>query len=239
MKRLLLCVLLVGCSDDDSGGGGPVALDNFGMELATVSCRQQFDCCTDAEIMDMYMGITYDGHAIMTEADCVGFANALLTGLGVAQWKESLAMGRIEYDSAAAGGCISALEGLTCDQYSSGNIDDLPSSCRPYLIPKVGDGGGCTQDYECTSKNCVGATHQPNGPDTDGMCQPMPGAGEACTDNCADGLYCGFDTTNGNELCMPLKTDGAECSLDRDCASEYCDDTSRKCATEPPTCTGQ
>jgi hypothetical protein len=229
--------LLVGCSDDDSGGG-PVALDNLGTELAAVSCRQQFECCTDAEIMDMYMGITYDGHAIMTESDCFEFANALLTGLAVAQYKSSLEMGRIEYDAAAAGGCVDALEGLTCSQYGDRALDELSSSCRPFILPKVGDGGACTQDYECTSHNCVGATHEPNAPDTDGACEPMPGAGEMCTDNCADGLYCGFDTTNGQQLCLALEADGAECSLDRECASEYCDDTTRQCAAEPPICAG-
>ena len=235
MKRLVVSVLLVGCGGD--GGGSPVAIDDLGMELAVQSCAKLFDCCTDAELMDQFNGITYDGQPISTEDQCVEFANALLSGLAFAEYKESLEMGRIDYDSAAAGDCVAALDELSCSQYSSAAIADI-SGCRPFIIAKVGDGGGCTEDFECTSGNCVGATESGD-TSTDGECKPMPAAGESCDDNCADGLYCTFDTSNGMKVCQPLKADGAQCTLDRDCESDYCDEATDTCATEPPRCDGR
>jgi hypothetical protein len=71
------------------------------------------------------------------------------------------------------------------------------------------------------------------------MCETSPTAGQACTDNCADGLYCGFDTPPGDQLCLALPADGAECSLVRECTSDYCDDAAHTCGTEAPTCDGR
>lgn len=237
MKRLFASVLLVACGGGD--GGGTTELDNLGMELALASCGRQFDCCTDAEIMEQYMGITYDGQPITTEEQCVALTNALFSGLAVPQYQASLAAGRIEYDGEAAADCIAAIESLTCAQYSAGQLNDSPSGCRPFILPKVADGGGCTQDSECTSRNCVGATVQPNGPSTDGMCQPMPTAGQRCDDDCASGLYCGYDLQAGMEICQAMKADGMECDFDDECTSDHCDSLSGRCATEAPTCDGR
>jgi hypothetical protein len=233
MKRLVVCALLAGC-----GGGGNIAIDDLGHELAEASCAKQWDCCTDAEIMDQYTGITIDGHPIASEADCVDFADALLTGFGVMQWKASVEKGRLEYDGDAAADCIAAIESATCDQYSSDTIPTA-SDCRPFLIPKVADGGGCTQDDECTSGNCVGAMVNTGSESTDGACMPMPQDGDACDDNCADGLTCEFDTSSGMRTCQPLHSDGEDCSLDRQCASDHCDDQTNVCGIEPETCTGR
>ncbi len=235
MKRLVVCALLVGCGGDN----GTIEVDDFGMELAVASCAKQFDCCTDAEIMDQYNGITYDGQPITTEDQCVAFANALLTGIAVAEYKESIAAGRVEYDGAAAADCVAAMNDLSCTEYATDLSTDMAPGCRPFLIPKVGDGGACTEGFECTSHNCVGAVDNSDGPDVDGTCQPMPTAGQECTDNCADGLYCGFDQTSSMKVCLALKADGAECNLDYECATDYCDDTLRTCGTEPLTCDGR
>ncbi len=240
MKKFIACVLLVGCGGDDSGGGnGTVPLDDLGMELAITSCAQQFDCCTDAEIMAQYMGISYDGHPISTEAECVEFSNALLTGLLVAEYKESLAAGRIEYDGAAAADCVAALGALTCTQYSAGLNDDLQIACGPFVIPKVGDGGACGEDYECTSGYCVGEKEGADGaPDIDGTCMPVPTMGQTCTDDCASGLYCVFDQS-GMKTCQPLKADGTQCNLDSECTSDYCDDTAHTCGGRALVCDGR
>lgn len=237
MKRLVVSVLLVGCGGD--GSGGTIDLDNLGTELAVASCSKQFECCTDAEIMQQYMGITYEGEPISTEDQCVAFTNAIFSGVAVVQYKESIAMGRIEYDGAAAADCLAALENLSCAQYSTGELGGLAPACRPFVIPKVADGGGCTHDDECTSDKCEGATSEPGGPSTDGMCKPKPTAGQSCEDDCADGLYCGFELPSGMEVCQATKADGMQCSLDRECTSDYCDDATRMCATEPPTCDGR
>lgn len=242
MKRLVVCVVLVGCAGDDSGGNGAVAIDNLGMEMGTASCGKQFECCTDAEIMQQYMNITIDGQPITTEEQCVSLANGLITGYAIPGYKESIAMGRIEYDGAAAADCVAALAGLTCSEYSalqSSRSGDIGGDCRPFIIAKVGDGGGCTQDYECTSDNCVGATVVPDGPDTDGTCMPMPTAGQACDDNCADGSYCAYDLDAAMDICQELKPDGEQCSYSRECASEVCDSTSHTCTGRPLVCDGQ
>ena len=241
MKRLVVCALLVGCGGDDSGGGGgTVAIDDLGIRLATVTCAKTFQCCTDAEIMAQYMGITYNGQPITTEDQCVGFANALFTGFAVAQYKTSQMAGRVEYDGAAAGDCVAFLDSLTCAEYAEGPDAALAmSSCRPFLIPKVADNGACTQDYECISDYCEGAVVNTGGTSMDGACKPLPTAGQMCDSDCADGLFCGYDTTAGNEICQTLKANGATCSLDRECTSDNCDNTSHVCAAEPVTCDGR
>ena len=234
MKRLVTCVLLAGCG----GGNGSIAIDDLGTELGIASCGKQFDFCTEVEIMEQYMGLTLDGVPITTEEQCVELTNAIFTGFGVVQYKESLAVGRVEYDGAAAADCIAAIEDMTCAQYSTGELAIRMTDCRPFIVPKVADGGGCTQDFECTSRNCAGATVDPDGPDVDGACQPMPSAGQSCDDNCADGLYCGFDLSANMDVCQPLKADGAQCNSGRECASDECDET-RMCATPAPTCDGR
>lgn len=237
MQKLAICLVLVGCGGD--GGGGEVAVDDLGIELALVSCRAQFGCCTDAELMAQYMGITYNDEPITTEEQCVEFANALLTSLAVAQYKESIAKGRVEYDAAAAGECVAALESLTCTQYSMSETAAITAGCRPFLTAKVEDGGACLHGYECTSRNCEGASNPIDGPSTDGMCKPLPTAGQPCDETCADGLYCAFDASAGMDICHATQENGTQCNLDRECTSDYCDEATDTCATAPPTCDGR
>jgi hypothetical protein len=226
MKRFIVSILLVGC-----GGNGSIPIDDLGLELSVAACAKQWDCCTDAEIMEQYMGIEIDGRPITTEQDCVDFTNALFSGLAVAQYKASIEAGRVEYDGEAAADCVAAVDDVSCKDYASDMIDD-DSACRPFLIPLVADGGACTQDFECKSDNCVDGAG-----DADGTCQALPGEGQPCDDNCADGTYCGYE--NSSEVCLALKADGAVCILDRECASDYCDDTTDQCGGEPLTCDGR
>lgn len=239
MKRLVVCVLLVGCGGDDGGSNGSVAVDNLGMELALASCGLQFECCTDAEIMEQYMGLTYEGQPITTEAQCIELTNAFFTGFAVTQYKESIAKGRMEYDGAAAADCIAVIGGLSCTDYSTGILEDAAPGCRPFLIPKVADEGACTQSYECISDNCEGASNPLGEPSTDGLCKPMPSAGQPCDENCADGLYCDYDQTANMDLCKPLESDGTQCTFDDECASDHCDDETDTCAQEPLVCDGR
>lgn len=232
MKKLL-CLLLVAACD----GGDAVEVDQFGSELAAVSCEKQFECCSDAEIMEMYMGITIDDMPIETEEQCFDFANALLTGFLVGELKDSIGKGRIEYSADAAGGCIAAVRDLSCSEYA--NVDGAQlDGCEPYITPLVDDGGACLQDYECTTTFCQGASNPINEEPTDGVCARLPGAGEECDDDCVDGFFCDFDTTSGNEICVAVKPNGEECFLDEDCASDNCDDELNTCAEPGALCTG-
>lgn len=222
MKKLVVCVLLVGCGGD--GGGGTIEIDNFGNELAIAACGKQWECCTDAELMEEYMGITIEGQPITTEDQCVQFAGGLFTALAIPQYKSSLEMGRIEYDGAAAGDCVAAIENLTCAEYGADTSETVPAGCRPFLIPKVPDGGACSENYECTSHYCVET------------CMPIPTEGAACDEDCASGLYCGFDQSTGMKVCQPIKANGEPCTFDDECTSDYCEGT---CMTEPVTCDGR
>jgi hypothetical protein len=229
-KRLWVCALLAGCG----GGGGSVTVDNLGTELASVSCSKMFECCTSAEIMEQFANITVDGQPITTEEQCESFAGGLFSGLLTPEYKASIAAGRITYDGEAAQSCLDAMANLGCNAYAMADSHESVVCDTPFIIPQVGDGGGCTEGYECTSGFCDGASDS-----TDGTCKPKPGAGEACDFTCADGLYCGFDQTNGMKVCQTLKTDGAECNLDYECASDHCDDTMNTCGAAPPTCDGR
>lgn len=242
MKRLVVCVLLFGCGGDDDGRGGygTVELDNLGAELAAVSCSKQFECCTDAEIMELFDGLTYDGQPITTEEQCVAFANAFYTTFAVGAYKASLEKGRIEYDGAAAAECVAALERLSCSEIANGGgLSLAPVSCRPFIVPKVADDGACLQDYECISGNCMGESNSLGETPTDGTCRPIPMQGQECDDTCADGLYCDFDISANAETCQPLQPNGAECFYDSVCQSDYCDTTNDVCADPPVVCDGR
>jgi len=238
MKRLVVCVLLASCGGGD-GANGTIDLDNLGMELAVVGCERQWDCCTDVEITEQYMGITIDGEAITTEEKCVEFSNALLTGFLTAQFKDSLAKGRIDYDGAAAADCVAAMEAVSCDQYNN-DASLVAGGCdRPFVTAKVANGGGCTEDYECTSNNCVGESTSLGEPSVDGACMPIPNEGESCDDNCAGDLICDFDQATSMDICQPMRTNGAPCNIDSQCASDHCESGTRVCATKPATCDGR
>lgn len=227
MKRLWVYALLAGC-----GGGGSVTVDNLGTELASVSCSKMFECCTSAEIMEQFANITIDGQPITTEAQCESFAGGLFSGLLTPEYKASIAAGRITYDGEAAQSCLDAMANLGCNAYAMVDSQTAVVCDTPFIIPEVGDGGACTEGYECTSGFCDGASDS-----ADGTCKPMPGAGEECTDHCAHGLYCGYDQTANEDICQPVKANGMDCSFDDECTSDNCDNL--VCADKAPRCDGQ
>jgi hypothetical protein len=240
MKRLVVCALLFGCAGDDSSGGSPVALEDLGQRLGEVSCQKVFDCCTDEEIMKQFMNIKVDGQPITTVEQCIKFTVGFYNGLALPQWQASIDAGRMEYDASAAGGCVAASANLSCSEYadlSSGNGNtSLAGTCRPFLIPKVADGGACSNSNECISDNCVQTSSS-----EDGTCKPMPGAGEQCDDNCVDGYYCGYTEGQTEYTCIPLKANGTECTLSDQCMSDHCDTTMSPsvCGSEARTCDGR
>jgi len=222
MKCLGIAVLLVGCGGGSSSG--PIPIDNLGTELAQASCSQMFACCTSAEIMQQFMNITYDGQPITTEAQCEGFAGGLFAGLITPEYKASIAAGRIKYDGQAARDCLDAFVNLGCSAYAQLSGAESVACDKPFVTPEVGDGGACSQSYECTSDYCEGARSG-----TDGTCKPKPTAGETCSGTCAQGLYCAG-------TCQPLLANGAACTGDSQCTSNHCG--SGVCADRAPVCDG-
>lgn len=182
MKSLLLGVLLVGCSGGTSGG--PIAIDQFGNEVAKVACSKIFECCNSAEVMQQFMNLTYNNQPVTTEAQCEGLYMGLLDGYAIPDYKASIAAGRVTYDADAARGCIDAYANLGCGAYSQLTHATGISCSTPYLIPHVGDGGACSQAYECTSGYCSSGTCMTE--------PPLVPNGGSCTsgEQCASG-YCG------------------------------------------------
>lgn len=233
MKKLLCLCLVAACG----GGGDAIGIDQFGSEVASVTCAKQFECCTDAEIMEMYMDITIDNMPVETEEQCVELTDALIRGFLVEGLKDSIAKGRVEYSADAAGACLAVVRDLSCADYGTVSGIEL-DGCEPYITPLVDEGGACLQSYECTTGSCQGASNPFEGEPVDGVCARPPGAGEACDGDCVDGYFCGFDTTSGDAICIALKGEGEDCTFDSDCTSDFCDDQNM-CAAEDAMCTGR
>jgi hypothetical protein len=66
---------------------------------------------------------------------------------------------------------------------------------------------------------------------------PLPTSGQACDFDCAEGTYCDFST----ETCQPPKANGAACSSNDNCSTDYCNSAgtgSGTCADKPARCDG-
>ncbi len=242
--RPFVCAVLISTAGAGCGGGGSggIALDNLGAEVSKASCAKIFECCDGAEIMEEFEGITVSGQPITTEAQCVQFTSALVAGFLTQAYKDSIAKGRIEYDGEAAAGCMAAIEAASCGEYSMQMSIDAPPGCESFVIPLVAEGGGCTQDYECTTDNCDGAMVIPGEPGTDGTCKPRSGLGQECrSDNCVDGAFCEFGSMAGKSICKAQKADGQPCTFDEQCTSERCSGDSQSpgtCGAGTPRCDG-
>lgn len=241
--RSCICAVLVLISIAGCGGGGEIPLDNLGAEISDVSCAKLFDCCDAAEIMDAFDGIEIDGQPITTATQCAQFTSALFGAFLTQAYKESIAMGRIEYDGEAAADCMAAVDDLSCAEYSMDvSLSDAPQGCKPFIIPLVAEGGGCTQDYECTTDYCEGARIVPGEPSMDGMCKPKAALGQECrSDNCVDGAFCQLDLMMGKSICKPQKANDEPCSSDDECTSDLCSDDAqspRTCVVPAPRCDG-
>jgi hypothetical protein len=191
------------------GGGGSVSIDELPAKYASAYCMKAVECCTMDELAALNGGF---GSPITDEASCESYYSGLFQAFFVGSLKASETMGRASYDGDAAGSCIDAAASLSCTAFANSLVGSGTfAGCGNPITPKVDDGGGCTQDYECTSDNCVGATQT-----ADGMCMTKPAVGADCPDFvCADGAYCDF--TSGK--CTAEKADGMTCSSDEECTN--------------------
>jgi hypothetical protein len=204
--RLLIGItLLVGC------GGSSVGIEDFPQKYAQTLCKKNFDCCDASEL------------AGKTMSTCVT-DNQTVIGILVAEINSSQAQGRASYDAKQSGTCIDSLNAMTCDEFKQG-IGGNMAACMAFIMPKVAQGGACTQGFECTTGNCEGAETDPV---VDGMCVAAPvlaGVGQSCAANaCADGAYCDATST-----CQPVKAAGAACTDDNECVNT-CNTTTNTCS---------
>ncbi len=112
--------------------------------------------------------------------------------------QDAAAAGRIAYDQAAAGACAAATAEAHCMAVPFGD-----PACGRMFAGLVGEGGGCSSDYECAGNAacqvsgcdlqcCTGTCGPPRG-------EPQPpelaAVGEACATHtdCQTGAYCETD----------------------------------------------
>jgi hypothetical protein len=228
LRSTLLALSLVACGgDDDSGNGGSIALSNLGTTIGTEYCAKTFDCCTAAEIADMF-----DGAPFTDEAGCVQFYTGFFMQLS-SMYQASIDSGKLTYDGAAASQCVSAMRAMTCTDFARAD-DPLATECPDPFQGNVANGTQCAYDEECVSGYCEGDVQF--GMPKPGTCKDLPTSGQQCVDfTCADGLQC------QNGTCMALKPDGASCYDGDECMSAGCNGASGSTAGTcgaPMTCNG-
>ena len=124
--------------------------------------------------------------------------------------------------------CVSALEGMTCDDW---DVDRLPEDCR--TVPGPGaDGAPCLVDAHCASARCDHQGPHPEYGTLDtyrcGRCAPRHGLeGEPCPCAPGRGLHCDWSgttmtcTTRWPEVCDPCPH-LVECKRRETCSGERC-----------------
>lgn len=231
MRTISACITSIifglGCGGDD-GGGGNIALADLGTELGELTCAQLFECCNDAELMEMFEFIN---PPITNVAECVEFYNAFITGLLTGPAQEAVERGSLIYNGGLAADCLAQVRNLSCEELNGFEEPALATDCENIFEGQLADGESCVTDLECTSAYCSGETLDGE----PGTCATKPGDGEPCLDfECADGLHC--DNSGGGEgVCAPALADGADCTFDDDCQSGTCEGT---CMPAVPECTG-
>lgn len=187
-KYALLLAVVTAC-----GGGGNVSKEDFPKEAATAACAKVFDCCSAQEVIAFGTVFNFDD-----EDSCALRIEALLS-TGVAEFEADIEAGLVVYNGGAAQDCIDDLKDSSC---TSGGVDP---TCDGVFVGQLENGESCSNSDTCESGNCE-----------NGRCENPPGVGEACADNCADGLACVGDT------CRERAPDGAACITSEECESGFC-----------------
>ena len=159
------------------GGGDSVSFDNYCDDFAQMTCQaaQRCDCLGGLSID---LCITYQTMGCDEEVT------------------EPVEAGRVSYDSAKGGQCLSQLQTIISDC----SLDDAywPEACDLMLVGLVSEGGYCDGDNECQgSMECY-----------DDECVVLPSENQSCHPDydCADDLYCGED-----DICHQYRGDGESC----------------------------
>jgi hypothetical protein len=252
----LLTLTLAGCGDGGTNGGdggmpdsscsacapdsaaapdlaqaaGPATPGDFIHQLFGIPLGRLLNCCTPGD---------------MTSAD-YQFTYAILKAFGdlIAQVVQTGATdGRLTYDAAAAGNCLSQLmtifAGVPCG--ASTNVGQMMLTCSRVTTGHQMVGQGCASDADCADGlTCVGyIVGDPTKglPGSDGACRMPPAAGAACgagrTDagvslsldfgsssslfgthpQCVTGYYC------QDSKCVVQAQAGGQCVEDKQCVT--------------------
>lgn len=134
------------------------------------------------------------------QAACVADLEAS-AGSGFDSLVARVMAGTIGYDGAAARECF---DSAMC------NLEAAPPSCDRVFSPVLADGEDCMLSNECIGGLCG----------TGGVCETLPGSGEACTYACARGFFCDI---SASMTCLPQLAAGEACTSSLECVSYSCD----------------
>ena len=219
LTALLACD--AGLEAPGQGGVEPVSLAQFSVRYAQTSCLQNFKCCAQADLVGRSPKQCTDDNASALDL--------LASMIGDGQ-----SAGRITYDAAKMGMCLSAVGKMTCDDWKMSFTlsKNQPDACLAAVVPLVPAGYACQQDIECKTGYCDSpdpSTDPSTDLPIDGTCTPAIASGAACTVDgppCADGLVC----NGAAQKCTARKAAGKPCVSDGECLNA-CNLTTGLCSS--------
>lgn len=218
---LLFGLAWAGCSDEPPQTTTDDPLAGLPATYARVQCGRVFACCDDVERDEVLL---FDP-VPKTQDECEARYESIF-GAFVVDLRRGIEAGRIVYDAARADACFTKADSASCGDFFGTNFLDEDPDCEAAFQGTVALGGACLGDDECKDPgaSCAGAS----GTDL-GTCKAPPGEGEPCQEGlCGPGLTCRLDVDMLK--CFAPTPDGAACTLDIECASNYCDFQTGICA---------
>jgi hypothetical protein len=149
----------------------------------------------------------------------------------VAQAISSVLFGTLQFDAAAAQGCIDALKAAVCEiPYPYGVAPDVKTKCDAVFTSGAKDGDACYVGLECQSGFCKAG--KCNDACCVGQCTSVstavPDGGDCSMSACVSGDYC--DESMGMHVCKPRVGANDVCTQPDACELGYrCDTGSSKC----------
>lgn len=192
-----------------NGSSGAV----FGQQIASATCAKIFECCTEAEIETMGSGFV----SFSDEQSCVSAYEQLYTAFGSVALDQAEAEGRLRFNSSAADACVAKIQNATCEEFR--NNDDT-TECDGAVEPLVKSGGKCASDAECIDGVCEGGSLFG---EANGTCAPLPGEGDPCDFDCAQGLTCQIKFSGGtsSSICVRPSGPNQDCSEHNLCVAGH------------------
>lgn len=198
---------------------------DFALLTAGAMCEKSFECCSAAELEELY------GEKTSTVEECTDHAGFRSFLFGYGMLDESVKAGRIKVDPTLIDMCLESIARASCEEFStSPDLIFQATGCHEVLLPQVEKGDACEADQDCLSDYCAEST---------GTCQELPQNGDDCGGfmRCEEGHFC--DTFDF--ICETQRPDGDSCMDDEECESGHCIEDAAEglvCGTPAPTCSG-
>ncbi len=222
-------------ADAGARDSGVVALADYSRRVSESFCGKVFECCAAAEVAQIFNG------AFTDRPSCVArFVSEYDQSVQMLQ--DSIDVGRVRYDPAAAGACVAGFAELTCPSF---NRWSGPPACAAgvfsVFLGTVADGGACSVAADC------GGSHAICVPVTDGgrECLGAAGIGEPCGNPaaCLPGARCigGSGVPAPPPVCTAELPIGSACLFNAQCTSQNCaldGGVGETCQPTAPLCVG-